>query len=50
MREETQQVTCVFCNKPITPEQRPCVMLKNGDEVHIECWSEYQKAERRKVN
>jgi len=31
-------------------EQRPSVQLENGYEVHVECYSEHEKAERSKLN
>lgn len=51
VREETQPLKiCVVCKLPITREQRPSVEMKNGDEVHAECWNEYDKARREKLN
>jgi len=41
---------CVYCKRPITREQRPSVQLENGYEVHVECYSEHEKAERSKLN
>ena len=41
---------CLYCKRPITREQRPSVQLEDGDEVHIECYSEHEKDERRKLN
>ncbi len=50
MREETQKpvVICVHCKLPITREQRPSVQLKNGDELHVECYDKHQQASRQK--
>jgi len=41
---------CVYCKRPITREQRPSVLLEDGDEVHVECYAERDKAERNKLN
>lgn len=38
---------CDICKLPITDEQRPAVQLKNGDEVHVECYRKYEEAARR---
>lgn len=51
MREEPQPiVTCVHCKLPITPEQRPSIQLKDGGELHAECYESYHAAERRRMN
>ncbi len=51
MREETPpEKICVYCKRPITREQRPAVLLKNGDEVHVECWNDYEKSQLQKPN
>jgi hypothetical protein len=51
VREETRPIViCVHCKLPITPEQRPSVQLKNGGELHVECYDKYHAAERRKMN
>ena len=48
MREETQQPKlCAICKLPITKEQRPSVQLRNGDEVHIECYAKREEAASR---
>ena len=42
MPEEThapENVICAVCKQPILAEQRPSVFMKDGAEVHIECWS-----------
>ena len=31
--------TCAFCNLPIQDEGMPSVSLKDGEEVHVECYS-----------
>ena len=50
MRKETQQPKiCAFCKQPITDEQRPAVEMKNGDQLHVECWEKFD-ATRRKPN
>jgi hypothetical protein len=49
VREETRpDVICAVCKKPITREQRPSVQIENGDEMHLECWQEFDKARRDK--
>ena len=51
MREETRPIViCVYCKLPITPEQRPSVQLKNGGELHVECYDKYHAAERQKMH
>lgn len=51
MRKETHPPRiCVHCKLPIPKEQRPAIQLKNGDELHFECWEERRAAERRKQN
>ena len=48
MREETQTPKlCAICKLPITTEQRPSVQLRNGHEVHVECYPKYEEAARR---
>lgn len=49
-KETRPDPICVYCKRPITREQRPSVQLENEDEVHLECYSEHEKAERRKLN
>jgi len=49
VREETQQGICVFCKQPITKEQRPAILLKDGEQAHMECWMKHEK-EARKPN
>lgn len=50
MREETRPVViCVYCKLPITAEQRPSIQLKNGGELHAECYDKYHQAERQKM-
>lgn len=50
MRKEThkQVVYCAHCKLPITREQRPSVQLKNGDELHVECYEKYKEREKKK--
>lgn len=51
MREETRPIKiCVVCKLPILPEQRPAVLLENGEEVHVECWNTYDEQRSRKTN
>jgi hypothetical protein len=38
---------CVVCKRPITDEQRPSVQLRDGTEVHPECFTKHKEAERR---
>jgi len=51
VREETQPPKspkiCVLCKLPITDAQRPSVQLRNGNEVHIQCYAKYEEAARR---
>jgi hypothetical protein len=48
MRKETQPLkVCASCKLPITSEQRPAVQLKNGGEVHLECYTKGEEAARR---
>ena len=47
MRKETQPLkVCAICKLPIRSEQLPAVQLKNGDEVHVECYAEGKEAAR----
>lgn len=41
MRKETQppKKICAICKRPIEKQERPSVSLKNGDEVHVECYA-----------
>ena len=45
MRKETRSTPaiCVICKKPITQEQRPSIRLKDGGEVHVECWQQREQ-------
>ena len=49
MREEThpQKKICAICKRPIEQGQRPSVKMRNGEEVHIECYSKWEEAARR---
>jgi len=53
VREETQprkkkkKKICAFCKRPILQKQRPSVKMRNGDEVHIECYAKWEEAARR---
>jgi len=49
VREEThpQKKICAICKRPIEQEQRPSVKMRNGEEVHIECYSKWEEAARR---
>ena len=48
MRKETQTLkVCAICKLPITSEQLPAIQLKNGDEVHVECYAGREEAARR---
>jgi hypothetical protein len=51
VREETQSpiVICVQCKLPITPEQRPSIQLKDGSELHAECYEAYNRERRRNM-
>lgn len=50
MREETRKrvVYCAHCQLPIKREQRPSVRIREGVEVHAECYQKYEEAERNK--
>ncbi len=51
MRKETSPIViCEHCKLPITPEQRPSVQLKNGGELHVQCYNDYHSAERQKMD
>ena len=51
MREETHPlVICIYCKLPITRDQRPSIQLKNGDELHAECYQDYKDMQRRKMD
>jgi predicted nucleic acid-binding Zn ribbon protein len=51
VQEETRPIKiCVVCKRPILPDQRPAVQLKNGEEVHVECWNEYDKTRPEKLD
>jgi len=42
LREETRkQPTCAICKQPITNEERPTILMENGDEVHLACWNNH---------
>jgi len=48
MREETQPLMiCAVCKLPITQEQLPSIRMKNGDELHIECYRKREEASKR---
>ncbi len=51
MQEQIQKLTiCAVCKLPITREERPSVSLNDGRELRIECWNEYKRIERRRLN
>jgi len=43
VREETRQSICVYCGRPITPEERPAVAIQPDKQAHVECWAEHEK-------
>ena len=48
VRKETRPLkVCAICKLPITSEQRPSVQLKNGDEVHVDCYAKREEAAHR---
>jgi hypothetical protein len=48
VRKETHPLkVCAFCKLPITSEQLPSVQLKNGDELHVECYTKREEDARR---
>ena len=49
MRKKTPPPTiCVHCKLPIEKWQRPAIQLPNGDQVHVECYVEMDKATNKK--
>ena len=49
MRKKTPPPTiCVHCKLPIEKWQRPAMQLPNGDQVHVECYVEMDKAANKK--
>lgn len=43
MREETRKdkkEICFICRRPIEDWQRPSVLLKDGREIHIDCYNQ----------
>lgn len=51
MGEEARPIKiCVVCKLPILPEQRPAILLENGEELHCECWNKYDEQLREKTN
>jgi len=51
MRKEAPTAGDV-CRLPpgITPAQRPSILMENGDQIHLDCWQEYEKLQGRKPN
>ncbi|HET9305540.1 MAG TPA: hypothetical protein VFO46_05885 [Candidatus Sulfotelmatobacter sp.] len=48
MREETQQQDmCVYCGKPVTPEQYPCKGMPDGRKAHLICYLDHDADEER---
>jgi hypothetical protein len=48
MREETQQQnTCVYCGKPVTPEQYPCKGMPDGRKAHLICYLDHDDDEEK---
>lgn len=43
-------VTCIVCRKPIEAPQRPSVRLGTGQEVHAECYKQWQDLHSKRVN
>ena len=52
MREETQSPSeiCAHCKQPITKDDRPAVVMENGDTVHTHCWNDYTLSHQQKPN
>jgi hypothetical protein len=49
VREETRTTpTCAICQKPITQDQRPSILMRPGVEVHFECWHREQREKEKK--
>jgi hypothetical protein len=36
---------CPLCKSPITAQQRPSVKFNNGQEVHAECYNNFEEEE-----
>jgi len=45
VREETQQDICVYCGKPITPDQFPCKGMPDGRRAHLACYVDHMDDE-----
>ena len=41
----TASAICPLCQRAITGEQRPSVKFENGNEVHAECYAEFEEEE-----
>lgn len=41
---------CIHCKQPITKDERPAVVMENGDTVHARCWNFYAGNDERKPN
>lgn len=41
---------CAYCKQPITADDRPAVVMENGDSVHARCWNDYTLTREQKPN
>ncbi len=41
---------CAHCKQPIIKEDRPAVVMRDGNSVHARCWSDYTSRNERKPN
>jgi hypothetical protein len=46
-REETELDACVYCRKPITPEQHPCKGMPDGRHAHLVCYLDHEAEEEK---
>jgi hypothetical protein len=49
VREETQQETCVYCGKQITPDQYPCKGMLDGRKAHLACYLDHEADEENEL-
>lgn len=40
------ETICVYCKLPIEKWQRPAIQMKNGDQLHVECYVKLGKENR----
>ena len=50
VREETQQQhMCVYCGKPISPEEYPCKGMPDGKSAHLTCYLDREADEENEL-